>query len=91
MHPVRAINFIIRVDYIIFVSMNTTPSHFNVVVESVYNLPLDEKLELKNLLEHNIADAVRNDILSSYEEAQNEYKNGKLNFSSDPDELMNML
>ena len=69
----------------------TTPSHFNVVVESVYNLPLDEKLELKNLLEHNIADAVRNDILASYKEAQSEYKNGKLKFSSDPDDLMNTL
>lgn len=71
--------------------MNAGPSSFNVVVESVYNLPLDEKLELKNLLEHNIADALRNDILSSYEEAQKEHKNGKLKFSSDPDELMNML
>jgi len=67
------------------------PASFNNVVESVYGLPLDEKLELKNLLEHNIAEARRDEILSSFQEAQNEYQEGKLKFSSDTDELMNTL
>jgi hypothetical protein len=71
--------------------MNTTPSHFNHIVESVYNLPLDEKEELKNLLDHNIAEARRDEILLSYKKAQKEFKNGDLKFSSDPDELMGML
>ena len=66
-------------------------SNFNNIVESVYNLTLDDKLELKNLLEHNIADARRDEILLSYKQAQNEHKAGKLKFSSDTDELMKSL
>ncbi|MBC7554597.1 MAG: hypothetical protein H7257_11530 [Taibaiella sp.] len=68
-----------------------TAAIFSNVVESVYNLPLEEKLELKSLLEHNIADARRDEIMTSYNQAQEEHKEGKLNFSSDVDELMNML
>lgn len=32
-------------------------NQFNSIVDSVYNLALDEKQELKILLEHNIADS----------------------------------
>ena len=66
-------------------------SHFNRVVESVYSLPLGEKLELKNLLEHNISEYRREEILESYHEAQDAFKNNNLKFSSNPDELMGML
>ena len=68
-----------------------TAATFTTVVESVYNLPLDEKLELKSLLEHNIADARRDEIMTSYKQAQEQHKEGKLNFSSDVDGLMNMV
>jgi len=70
--------------------MNNT-GHFNNIVEEAYNLSLDEKIELKNLLEHNIADASRKKIETSYKRAKAEEKAGKLKFSSDPDELIKML
>jgi len=64
---------------------------FDTIVETVYNLPLEDKLELKNLLEHNIADVRRDEILLSYKQAMEEHKSGKLKFSSDADDLMKML
>jgi len=71
--------------------MKMAAANFNNIVESVYNLPLEEKLELKSLLEHNIADAGRDEIALSYKQARDEHKAGKLKFSSDIDELMKML
>lgn len=71
--------------------MTVDKSNFSAIVASVYNLPLNEKLELKNLLEHNISDALRDDILSSYNSAQEEHKKGTLKFKDNADELLNML
>lgn len=71
--------------------MKTAAGDFNNFVERMYNLPLEYKEELKNLLEHNIADTRRDEILASYKQAQAEHKAGKLKFSSDIDELMRML
>ncbi len=68
--------------------MKTAAVHFNDIVESVYNLPLEYREESKNLLDHNIADSRRDEILDSYKEAQAEHKAGKLIFSDDTDELM---
>jgi len=70
--------------------MKTTPQFID-VVESVYNLPLEDREELKSLLEHNIADARRDEILLSYKQAQAEHRAGKLKFSDDIDALMQML
>ncbi len=39
---------------------------FNTIVETVYSLPLEEKQELKNILEHNIADSRREEIASNF-------------------------
>ena len=71
--------------------MKSTAAPFNSIVETVYNLSLEAKIELKSLLEHNIADARREEIATSYKQAQAEHKKGKLKFSSDVDELMKML
>ena len=71
--------------------MESSGTDFNHIVERVYNLPLEFKEELKNLLEHNIADVRRDEILQSFKEAHAEYKTGKLKFSDDTDELMKML
>lgn len=71
--------------------MKAATADFNNIVESVYNLPLEFKEELKNLLEHNIADARRDEILLSYKQAQAEHKKGKMKFSSNIDKLMKML
>ncbi len=71
--------------------MKTDAGHFNDIVERVYNLPLEYREELRSLLDHNIADSRRDEILLSYKQAQAEHKAGKLKFSSDTDELMKML
>ncbi|HAH22265.1 MAG TPA: hypothetical protein DCL77_00590 [Prolixibacteraceae bacterium] len=71
--------------------MKTQVIQFNNIVDILYNLPLEEKVELKNLLEHNIADARRDEMVSNYKQAQEEEKAQKLKFSSDIEELKQML
>ena len=71
--------------------MKTQVIQFNNIVDILYNLPLEEKVELKNLLEHNIADVRRDEIVSNYKKAQEEEKAQKLNFSSNIQELKQML
>ena len=66
-------------------------SQFDNIVETVYNLSLEDRLELKSLLEHNIADSRRDEIASNYKSAQAEHKAGKLKFSSSMQELKKML
>ncbi len=64
---------------------------FNTIVESVYNLPLEFKEELKSLLEHNIADTRRSELSGNYKAAQKEQKAGKLKFSSSIEDLKKQL
>jgi len=71
--------------------MGTLSFRFNDFVEKIYSLPLEDKMELKNLLELNISDVRRKEIASNYSEAREEYKSGKLKFSSQIDALKNML
>ena len=71
--------------------MKTQPLRFNSIVETIYALPLEDRLEIKNLLEHNIADARRNEIALNYKNTQEEQKLGKLKFSSKIDKLKKML
>jgi len=56
---------------------------FNSVLERVYELPLESKEELKELLSRNIADERRDEIARGFKSAQKEQKAGKLRFSSD--------
>ena len=62
--------------------MKSATVYFNSIVESIYNLPLEYKEELRSLLEHNIADARRSEISDNYKTSQKENKAGKLKFSS---------
>lgn len=71
--------------------MSNLNMQFNDIVETVYNLPLDERLELKSLLEHNIADTRRTEISSNLKKAKEEHKAGKLEFSTSINELKKML
>ncbi len=71
--------------------MKTATADFNNIVERVYDLPLEYKEELKNLLEHNISDVRRQEIADNYKTAQKEQKTGKLKFSSSVSELKKML
>jgi predicted patatin/cPLA2 family phospholipase len=54
---------------------------FNNIVETIYSLPLEDRLEIANLLEHNIAETRRNEIANNYKKAQEDYKLGKLKSS----------
>jgi hypothetical protein len=71
--------------------MKTQALQFNDILEKVYNLHLEDKLELKNLLEHNIAEARRDEIAENFIKAQEEYHSGELQFSSEIKELKKML
>ena len=71
--------------------MKTQALQFNSIIETIYGLPLEDRLEIVNLLEHNIADTRRNEIANNYKETQQEQKSGKLKFSSKIKELKKML
>jgi len=71
--------------------MKTIVLKFNNILESIYGLPLEDKEEIKILLEHNIADTRRNEIANNYKKSQLEHKSGKLRFSSKMNELKKML
>lgn len=71
--------------------MKTASVDFNSIVESIYSLPLEYKEELKSLLEHNISDDRREDIMKNYKSALKEHKTGKMKFSSSIHELKKML
>ncbi len=67
--------------------MKTQTIKFSSVVDTIYNLPLEDKVELKSLLEHNIADSRRDEIVLNFKKAQEELKSKKLKFSSNIQEL----
>jgi len=71
--------------------MKTQGIQFNDLVDQIYGMPLEDKLELKNLLEHNIADSRREEIANNAKKAKEEQKSRKLSFSSNTSELKNML
>ena len=71
--------------------MKTLEIPFNDLVDQIYNMPLEDKLELKNLLEHNIADSRREEIAKNAKKTKEDHKSGKLSFSSNIQELKNML
>ncbi len=68
--------------------MNTT---FAGVVETVKQLSFDEKQELKDLLESYLIEERRREIYENGEQSKRELKKGELKFSSNTDELMQML
>lgn len=71
--------------------MKTQVIKFNTIVDTIYSLSLEERLEIKTLLEHNIADTRREEIALNYENSLEENKSGKLKFSSKISELKKML
>ena len=71
--------------------MKTRDIQFNNLVDILYSLPLEEKVELKNLLEHNIADTRREEMVSNYKKAQEEEKAQKLKYSAHIEDLKQML
>lgn len=64
---------------------------FGDIVETIYNLPLEDKLELKILLENNIAEMKRIEFLKNGKDAKALEKSGKLEFSDNIDALRKTL
>ncbi len=65
---------------------------YDILVENIKKLPLPEKEELKNLIEKYIIEEKQEKIYENYLKSLNEYKEDKLQFSSDINELRkNML
>ncbi|MEY2828886.1 MAG: hypothetical protein RIQ33_744 [Bacteroidota bacterium] len=62
---------------------------FSNVVDAVYKLPLADREELKNLLEHNILEARREEIATTFKASKTEEK--KLKFSNNISALKKML
>jgi hypothetical protein len=64
---------------------------FAEVVEEVKNLSLEEKLELRALIEKYLAEERRQEIFDNHQSSLDELKEGELVFSSDVDTLKGML
>ena len=64
---------------------------FNNIVETIYGLPLEDKMEIITLLEHNVADSRREEIAGNFKNSTIEQRIGKLKFSSKISELRKML
>jgi len=71
--------------------MKTQALKFTDIVETIYGLSLEDRETIKNLLDHNIADARRKEIENNFKKSVAEHKAGKLKFSSKIDELKKML
>jgi hypothetical protein len=71
--------------------MRTQSLKFDSIVETIYSLPLEDRMEIKNLLEHNIADSRRNEIADNFIKSQEEHLAGQLKFSSKISVLKKML
>ena len=60
---------------------------YDILVENIKKLPLPEKEELKDLIEKYIIEEKREKIYENYLKSLNEYKEHKLQFSSNINEL----
>lgn len=71
--------------------MRTQATQFKDIVDTIYELPLEVRLELKNLLELNIAEAQREEIVRNYKKSQKDLESGILEFSSNLNDLKKKL
>src|ERR1017187_5640659 len=72
--------------------MGTTMSlTFFDIVEALRKLPLDDKSELRELLDHELIAARRSEIDASHAETMAEYSHGELKPTSDVNEIIRRL
>jgi hypothetical protein len=64
---------------------------FSDVVEVIKNLSTDEKLEIQLLLQQYLREERRDEMQANFEVAQAEQQNGELTFSSDINELRQLI
>lgn len=61
------------------------------IVEDVTSLSIEEMEEIKRIIEKVLIEKRRDEITKSGEEARKAYKEGKLKFYNNPDDLINSL
>ena len=66
-------------------------NNFAQIVEEVKQLSIAEKEELQDLLEKYLVEERRREIHDNFQESLSELRESKLSFSSDADELREML
>lgn len=64
---------------------------FSDVVEEIKGLSIEEKLEIQLLLQQYLREERRDEIYANFKRAQFEEKQGELTFSSDINELKDLL
>ena len=64
---------------------------FSEIVDSIRELPVEDKEELRELLDHELIAARRNEIDATHDETQGEWKRGELKPTSDINEMMRRL
>jgi hypothetical protein len=64
---------------------------FSDVVEAIKSLSSEEKLEIQLLLQQYLREERREDIYQNFQAAQVEQQNSKLKFSSNIDELRQLI
>jgi len=64
---------------------------FSDVVEIIKNLSTDEKREIQLLLQQYLREERREEMYANFEVAQAEQQNGELTFSSDINELRQLI
>ena len=63
---------------------------FGAIVDVIYGLPLEERLDLRNLLDHNITEARRIEIQRNGQEARRAEKNNELVFSDNVEAFLSI-
>ena len=71
--------------------MKTQVLKFYHIVQTLYELSLEDRVEIKTLLEHNIAEERRDEIAHNFKKSQEEFKSREIKFSSNLDDLKNMI
>ena len=64
---------------------------FTKIVNTMYSLPFDQRVELSDLLIRNIALSRRQQFVENFRQAETELTEGTLTFSSNIDQLKTML
>ena len=61
------------------------------VVEEVRRLPTEAKVELLHVIDSDLSEQIIDDLHTTHLNAVAEYEAGRLEFTSDPDELIRQL
>lgn len=64
---------------------------FSNIIDMVQKLSLDEKEEVKFILDRSIVEQRREEIYNNYKNSKKEYEKSKLQFSDNTDELKIMV